>query len=404
MISVFSSSALNILVVGFYFFVKCSSALTVGIPTFKPTRKPPTFKPTRKPPTIYPTTKPTFEPTLQLEDFVPTLWLKFTGCSNGTDSKLFSIVPADICIPNNKNDYQFFRFYSSDDMSNMIGYDSFNSIESCKAASSGSVNGYNLQQHQFSKECGELSGNGASLVMLDKMPGLTSEENTEFYIENYYSDDSCSNIFGFLVVPLDTCVRDESYMILHTDSNLKVSSEDSTMHILIKSYEAEDKECSFHDGTFQEIQLLEKCTPALQPSAVTSRLGFACGFTVNSNVMGTDESSSTITIVQYPESTNTLLIAVFASILSFLCLIICIFLVCFCKLKSLITQHKDTIVNSFREDGHLELGPHNSRSFGSSRSFAICNIDEEFGLKSKDVPSRYLKFCGNNNEIAQARW
>ncbi len=257
-----------------------------------------------KNPTALPTAKPSFNAFPKINQ-----WIQISSCNDNNvtiENGLQSVIPLNRCISNVDN-YQIFQLLTEEKDTIFLGYKSYSSMKKCLKKQDKSsqalidfdpeidtAEDLGLKSMTFSTLCDE---NKYKVVALDSIPPIPSAFG---YVESYYdSCDPTDDITGYAFLPLNTCLRDESGMILMDRkkdffvqyTNLLGKINENNFNVQFMTYKSSDGTCtnakkfSQLDPTFSTcVESIEAIYDADVAMQNLTRESYGCGNFVKLNI------------------------------------------------------------------------------------------------------------------------
>ena len=238
---------------------------------------------------------------------IVTKWVKVSNCNidPSMETGMYSIIPLDRCIPN-VEDYQIYRHITSTSRGRNItlAYQNYNNLDKCqKKQYSGEVPLENMFLETFSNICKD----GLKVEVLSYLPNFPSD--TPGLIEAFYSSEDCSSddVMGFNFIPTDTCIIDNSLLILQQNNDFQVKriatvGLNQAPFIQFLEYKSADGVCE-NGKKFTEQSITPQCTLSINTvrgginkkesksefdalgQVPVYRAGYACGDYLRLNVV-----------------------------------------------------------------------------------------------------------------------
>jgi len=307
-------------------------------------------------------------------------YIFLSDCNNkGQTSGLRSLVPLEICIVN-AADYQFFRLLNRSQESNTIGFQSYATLEECLYALK-HINASSVMSATFPRVCSVSDIATLSAEALTDIPQLDIDQSS--YVEWYYSNVTCddSALSGFTVVPVDTCLNDESLFIFFNKYDFILSSTDR----LRKQYDSSNGSCYPTQGTFAETIPITHCSDAA--SSLSDRLSYGCGLYVKSSFVFTGHTSSTEVISQ------TELIAIIGILLVFIMIVCCV-----CELRPHVRDRLLLASTNEYESTNAPLSPVEEGLLDMAHQPAEILVHQE---QDPLIPPQFLSKYRNREEASE---
>ena len=256
----------------------------------------------RKVPSALPTAKPSFNASPKINQ-----WIQISACDDNNATiinGLQSVVPLNRCISNVDN-YQIFQLLDEEGGTINLGYKSYKTMKKClkkQDKKSEALNSFDpktdtaedlgLKPLTFSTLC----MNNFKVTPLSSIP---PEPNAFGYVESYHDSCDANDLAGYAFIPLNTCLRDDSGMILMNRKNdffvqytklFKVNDVDN-FNLQFMKYRSSDGTCTGPKKFSQEAPKFTACVEAVNavydpdiPKQNLTRESYGCGNFVKQSI------------------------------------------------------------------------------------------------------------------------